>query len=290
LEWIKGKPVKIRSGTNFYAIVFCPLSQANHFAITNLSSLQQKYQDKGLITVVISEEAPERVKQFVQLNGADMGFAIAADEYAGQTLRNFQLPFRQNRVPQAYIVSQEGKVLWFGHPLTDGMGWVVDEIASGRYNLEQTKKDLLSREQLQEYLTLARQQDSQVKQAGRILLGLRTNDAPALCDLAFRIATDPYIEKRDAALATAALDRAAQISSTNSTDIALDRAILLFQTGQQEAGLAAAKNALAAAQSDDDKRQISTNIRAMEVRMAAQKNSETNRASGANVPVDKPKP
>jgi len=290
LEWIKGKPVRIRPGTNFYAIVFCPLSRANHFAITNLSSLQQKYRDKGLITVVISEEAPEQVRQFVQLNGADMDFTIASDDYAGRTLRDFQLPFRQNRVPQAYVVSQEGKVLWFGHPLTDGMGWVVDEIASGRYDLEQTKKDMLSRDQLQEYLALARQQNSQAEQAGRILLSLRTNDAPALCDLAFKIATDPYIEKRDAALAAAALDRAAQLSSTNSTDIALDRAILLFQTGQQEAGLAAAKNALAAAQNDDDKGQISTNIRAMEARLAAQKNSETNHANGANVPVDKPKP
>ena len=43
-------------------------------------------------------------------------------------------------LPRAYVVGKDGKVLWMGHPLTGGMGGVVDEIASGRYNLEQTQR------------------------------------------------------------------------------------------------------------------------------------------------------
>ena len=92
--------------------------------------------------------------------------------------------------------------------------------------------------------------------------------------LAFQIATDPYIEKRDVALATAALDRAGQLTTTNTTDIAVDRAILLFQTGKQEEGLAQARKALASAQSEADKSEVKTCIRAMEARLAADKASQ----------------
>jgi hypothetical protein len=274
LEWIKGKPVKIQPGTNFYVLVFCPLSRAGEVALNNLSSLQQKYRDKGLVTVIISEEAPPQLRTLVQLNGAEMDFTIAADDYAERTLKNYQQAFHQNQLPLAYVISRDGKILWYGHPLTDGMGWVVDDVASGRYNLEQTEKDILSRDQLKEYIALARQKDPQVGPAGQILLGLRTNDAPALCDLAFKIATDPFIEQRDAALATAALDRAAQLSATNTTDIAVDRAILLFQTGQPEAGLAQAQNALTTAQTDDDKRHVQATIRAMQTRLAMAKTNQ----------------
>jgi hypothetical protein len=140
---------------------------------------------------------------------------------------------------------------------------------------------------MEQYLALARQDDPRTAKVGRIMLTLRTNDAPALCDLAFQIATAPYIEKRDAALATHALDRAAQLATTNATDIAVDRAILLFQTGKEEEGLAQARKALATAQSEADKSEVKTCIHAMEVRLALDKASQTNNPS-TNDPAAKP--
>ena len=74
-------------------------------------------------------------------------------------------------------------------------------------------------------------------------------------------------------------DRAAQLATTNATDIAVNRAILLFQTGKKEEGLARARQALATAQSEADKSEANTCIRAMEVRLAMDKASQTNNPS-----------
>ena len=110
-------------------------------------------------------------------------------------------------------------------------------------------------------------------QVGRIILTYRFNDAAALCDLASTIATDTSIVYPDFALANSALDRAEQLGATNTTDIAVDRAILLFQSGKEAEGLARAKQALAAAPGQVEKDEAQTCVHAMEVRMAAEKAS-----------------
>ena len=279
-EWVKGTPVNIKAGTNIYVLVFCTLSRANDFALTNLNNLQKLYRDKGVVVVAISGEPVEPLKAFVQLKGAEIDFTVAADDDARKMTASYQRAFKQMILPRAYVVGRDGTVLWLGHPLRDDMGLVVDEIASGRYNLEQEQKKIIASEQMEQYLALARQDDSRTAKVGRLMLTLRTNDATALCDLAFQIATAPFIEKRDVALATAALDRAGQLATTNTIDIAVNRAILLFQTGKQEEGLAQARKALATAQSEADKSQVKTCIRAMEVRLAADKASHTNAPAG----------
>jgi AhpC/TSA family len=278
-EWIKGKPVKIQPGTNIYVLVFATLSRANEFAITNLNSLQKIYQDKGVVVVAISDEPAEQVREFVQLKGAKIEYAVAADDVRKTTL-NYLRVFQQIVLPRAFVVGKDGRVLWHGHPLRDGLGEVVDEITSGRYNLEQTQKSVAAREQMEQYLALARQDDAGSAKAGRRLLTLRTNDAAGLCELAFQIATDPLIEKRDVALAGEALDRAEKLSPTNTTRVAVNRAILLFQTGKEAEGLAQARKALASAQGQEAKDLAQANLRAMEVRLAAAKASQTNAPAG----------
>lgn len=287
MEWIKGKPVDFKAGTNIYVLVFCTLSRANEFAITNLNNLQKIYQNKGVVVVAISSEPVEPLKAFVQLKGAEIDFTVAADDDARKATTSYQQAFKQMMLPRAYVVGKDGKVLWLGHPLRDDMGLVVDEITSGRYNLEQTKKNVFAKEQMEQYLALARQDDPRTAKAGRIMLTLRTNDAPALCNLAFQIASDPYIDKRDVALASEALDRAEQLATTNTTDIAVNRAILLFQTGKQAEGLAKARQALASAQTKEDKEEAQANLHAMEVHLAAAKASQTNNLS-TNAPAGKP--
>jgi peroxiredoxin len=279
-EWIRGKPVQIKAGTNIYVLVFCTLSRANEFAITNLGILQKLYQDKGVVVVAISDEPVEQLKAFVQLKGAKIEFAVAADDNARRTTVSYLKAFKQMALPRAFIVGKDGKVLWHGHPLTGGLGEVVDEITSGRYNLEQTQKSIIAREQMEQYLALAGQDDARSAKVGRMLLTIRTNDAAGLCDLASKIATDPFIEKRDVALASEALDRAEQLATTNTTDIAVARAILLFQTGKEEEGLARARQALASAQSPEAKDEVQICIHAMEVRLAAAKTNQNTAPAG----------
>jgi hypothetical protein len=277
LAWIKGGPVKIQPmqpGTNVYVVVFCELTRANDFALTNLSDLQKRYRDQGLIVAAICNEHPDALKEFIKLKADEIDFTVAADDPPGRTARSFRQTFGQMLETRAYIVSHDGELLWCGHPLTDGMGEAVDEIISGRYDLVQAQHKIVATEQMQEYLMLARQGDTNSLKIGRMLLAMRANDPAGLCDLASQIAIDPYIMNRDAALANAALDRAEQLGATNTTDIAVDRAVLLFQTGQEQAGLAKARQALADARTDDEKNEAQFCIHAMEVRLEAAKTNQ----------------
>jgi hypothetical protein len=289
-EWVKGKPVRLQPGTNFYAVVFCTLSRANELALTNLSGLQKKYQDRGLIVVVISDDPPTVLRDAVQARGAEMNFTIADDDIR-KTTSTYQFTFHQWMSPRAYVVDAAGKVLWYGHPMSDDLEGVVADVAAGRYNLDRTRKSVMNAEQMEGYLQLARHDDPKVSQAGRILLTVRTNDSAALCDLAFRIATDPLIEKRDFVTANLALDRAEQVATTNGTDIAVTRAIVLFRSGHPEAGLACAKQALATVRSAVEKGEVTTCIRDMEALIAAGKTnsvSASDPAAGTNSAPAKP--
>jgi hypothetical protein len=278
-EWIKGKPVDVKPGTNIYVLVFCTLSHANDFALTNLTALQKIYRDKGVVVVAISDEPAEPLKEFVQIKGAKIGYTVAADD-TRRTTESYQKTFNQPMLPRAFVVGKDGNVLWQGHPLTGGLGEVVDEITAGRYNQEQTQKSIIARDEMDQYLALARSDDAKSAKLGQMLLAVRSNDAAALCDLASQIATDPLIPKRDVALANAALDRAEQLGATNTTDIAVDRAILLFQTGKEEEGLARARQALASAHSQAEKAEAQVCIHAMEVRLAAAKTNQITAPAG----------
>jgi hypothetical protein len=284
VEWIKGRPVKVQPGTNIYVLVFCTLTRANEFALTNLSRLQEDYRDKGVVVVAISGESPEQLKQFVLLNGSQVGFTVAADELPGRTAQYYMHAFRQMQVPHAFVVGKDGNVLWHGHPLTDGMGEVVDRIASGRFDLEQEQNLVVAREQMDQYLMFARMNDSRSRRVGKMILTARGHDAPGLIDLAFKIATDNGIDddKRDVELANYALDRAARLTNTNAADVAVTRSILLFQSGNQEAGLKRARETLASAQDPDEKKELEAAIRAMELRVAMEKTNHVAAATGTN--------
>jgi hypothetical protein len=280
-EWIKGTPFQIKPGTNVYVLVFCTLSRANEFALTNLSALQNKYRDKGVLVAAICSDAPQDIKDFITTHGGEINFSVATDDFAQKTANDYQRFFAQRLLPRAYVVGTNATALWHGHPLRDDMGMIVDKVTSGHYDPEQTQRGIEGKEQMEAYLAMARQDDPRTPRIGRYMLIARTNDAPALCDMAFEIATDPYIGKRDVALASLALDRAEEISKTNATDIVIMRSLLLFQSGLQQEGLAKARAALAAATNELDKNVLSRNIRAMEKLMAL----KTNKVSSASEPV-----
>jgi hypothetical protein len=107
------------------------------------------------------------------------------------------------------------------------------------------------------------------------VLVARTNDATLLCDLAFQIVTTPKLLRRDIVVATAALDQAEKLGTTNATQVSETRAILLFETGKKEEALALARKTLAAAQGEKEKAKAGLLIRTMEGRLAAAKTNQT---------------
>jgi len=110
-----------------------------------------------------------------------------------------------------------------------------------------------------------------------------TNDVAPLCHLAVQIASDPRITRRDLPLANDALNQAEKLAPTNSTRLAVSRAIVLFETGKEQDGLARAREALATAQGEKDKALAEKCLRTM---TAAFESARTNQAK-TNLPPSK---
>lgn len=267
-EWIKGEPVEVKAGSNIFVVeIFSLASPASRASLTNLTALQRRFKDRGVVVVGVSDDPPERIKQFVASAGAAFEYAIAADD-GRRTSQDYMKPVRQRAVPHAFVVGKDGKLLWHSHPL-DGLVEALEDITAGRYNPEQAAKADVARTHVLQYTTLARRSDPRTQAAGRKFLMTWTNDVTALCDLALGIVTDRNLRKPDLALASEALDRATELAPTNSTRLAVTRAVFLFETGRKQEGLAHAKEALAAAQSAEAKASVEACLRSLEARVTA---------------------
>jgi alkyl hydroperoxide reductase subunit AhpC len=268
-EWIKGQPVEIKPGTNIYVVeIWNTPSLTCRAAITNLNDLQRRFKNNGVVVVGISDEPAEKIREFVQHDGTNIEYGIAADNRR-QTSMSYMKPVGQRGIPYAFVVGTNGNLLWHGSPQR-GLGEILDLITSGRYDAKRAEEMDLDWHQMGQYLALARQGNDRVGAAGRALLAARTNDVALLCDLAFQIATFPKLATRDFALAGEALDQAEKLAPTNAVPVGITRGILLFESGKQDEGLARATQALASAQSPMEK----TNIQAIMLTMEKRRNAE----------------
>jgi hypothetical protein len=125
-----------------------------------------------------------------------------------------------------------------------------------------------------EYRLLSRHGDPKAKELGQKILLARTNNAAALGDFAYRIATDSSNTNRDFALASRALDQADKVAGTNKSQLVMARAIILFETGKKEDGLALAKKALDMVKDPKEHLSAEAYLRVMEARLEAEKKAK----------------
>ena len=274
-EWIKGQPVEIKTGTNIYVVeIWNPSSLASRASITNLNGLQKRFKTNGVVIVGISDEPVEAIKEFVQHDGTNIEYALAADDQR-QTSLSYMTPVKQRGIPYAFVVGTNGNVVWHGHPLR-GLNKVLELIVAGRYDAEWARKSEIAAHQMEQYLGLAPRGDFRAKSAGKVLLVNRTNDVELLCDMAYVIATAPRLANRDFALAGEPLDQAEKLESTNKSSVMIIRAVWLFESGKRDAGMTLATQSLASAQSPLVKTNIQILLRTMEAHLAAAKTNQVN--------------
>src|ERR1039458_10226679 len=285
-EWIKGQPVEVKPGTNIVVVeIWNTTSAANRACLTNINDLQRRFKTNGVVVVGISDEPADKIKEFVQHDGANIEYAIAADNKRHTSL-TYMKPVGQRAIPYAFVVGTNGNLLWHGTPQR-GLGEVLNMITAGRYDEQQARKMDLARHQMEQYLALAFQGSDRTAATGRALLAARTNDVPLLCDLAFAIATVPRLATRDFTLANEALDQAEKLSTTNTTKVEITRAIVLFESGKRAEGLAWATQALASAQSPMDKTNVQAILRTMEKRKNAEEKKGDQGLIKTNAPLEK---
>jgi hypothetical protein len=284
-EWIKGQPVEVKPGTNIYVVeIWNTTGLECRASITNLNDLQRRFKTNGVVVVGISDEPAVKIREFVQHDGTNIEYAIAADNQRHTSL-TYMKPVGQRGIPYVFVVGTNGNLLWHGHP-QQGLGEVLNMITAGRYDEQQARKMDLALHQMEQYVTLARQGGDRAWLAGRTLLAARTNDVPLLCDLAYVIATVPRLATRDFALANEALDQAEKLAPTNSASVEITRAIVLFESGKRDEGLARVTQALASAQSPTDKTNIQAVLTAMENRKNAAEKKGDQGPIKTNAPLE----
>ena len=123
-HWVKGEPVDVSSGVHvveFWA-TWCPPCRTS---IPHLTEIQEKYEDRGVKIVGISNEDLATVKPFVKKMGDKMAYTVAID--AGGTSKGYMTKYGINGIPHAFVV-KDGAVVWHGHPMAELDGAIDDAL------------------------------------------------------------------------------------------------------------------------------------------------------------------
>lgn len=294
-EWVHGNPVDINAGTNIFVVEILNVAGPDGRAIVaDLNDVQKRFKTNGVVVVAISDETPEKIRANLGLAAGgitNLEFSVGADNQRQTSVSYLKPAQPANRrvIPYAFVVGTNGNLVWHGMPKR-GLVDVLTLVTAGKYDVEREKKFDLAAHQMLQYLAVAREGGDRAVAAGQALLAARTNDVPLLCDMAFRIATTPRLATRDFNLASAALDQAQKIATTNMTPVLLGRAIVLFESGKPDDGLNVATQALASAQSPSERTNILRDISRMNARLATMKSGQGNTNTPAAAPDAAPKP
>ena len=121
-HWVKGDPVDISSGVHvveFWA-TWCPPCRTS---IPHLTELQEKFKDRGVNIIGVSDEELATVESFVKKMGDKMAYTVAID--AGATSKGYMTKYGINGIPHAFVV-KDGTVVWNGHPM-DKLEAAIDD-------------------------------------------------------------------------------------------------------------------------------------------------------------------
>ena len=139
-KWLRGEPVAEFAPGTVYVVEFwatwCGPCKAS---IPHLNELHLKFKDRGL--VVIGQDCWERndaaVEPFVRNMEAQMTYRVAADDKAGggkgKMADAWLTAAGLNGIPAAFIVDQQGKIAWIGHP-TKMDAAMLEEILAGKFD------------------------------------------------------------------------------------------------------------------------------------------------------------
>lgn len=152
-KWVKGDPVERFETGKVYLIEFWTTwCVPCHETFPLLNELRQRHPDVTIIAVSFTDakgESIDKVIPFVEQAGDGMNFSVAFDD-GRRTILAYMDASGYREIPSAYIVNQNGRVVWMGHPL-DKMSEALGQIVAGEYDLNaaiiaaQRRSDLLKR-------------------------------------------------------------------------------------------------------------------------------------------------
>ena len=265
-EWVKGQAVNVKDGKSLYVVEFwATWCGPCRTSIPHLTKLQKQFKDKGVVFIGISDETADKVKPFVEQMADKMDYVVAIDNER-KTSDGYMTAYGQGGIPCAFVVGKDGKVLWVGHPM-DNLDKTIEDVLAGSFDLQAAIKKDEARVKKDDYLKLSVAGDAKAKKLGNELLADAGNNVGELCDFAFSIAANASIKNRDFALALDALSKAEKAAGGKSAQVIGTRAVVLFESGKKEEGLAAAKQAVELSQDDKERARYQNFVKVMEARL-----------------------
>ncbi len=152
-HWATGEPVAAMSDGQVYVVEFwatwCPPCRTS---MPHLSKLQEEYGDK-VTFIGVTREDLETVEGFLEKEQSEgktwrdiVQYRLALDK-DDVTSTTYMKAAGQNGIPSAFIVGQDGRVEWIGHPMS--MDTPLASIVSGDWDRDEAIAEAKNAEALQ---------------------------------------------------------------------------------------------------------------------------------------------
>jgi thiol-disulfide isomerase/thioredoxin len=277
-QWVKGGPVTLSAGKAYVVSFWATWSDDAKKSLDVLQKFQEQHATK-LVVLAVADEPAEDVKTFL----ADKKYALA---FAVDQNRNTTGVYRiaagaENKLPYAFVVTQQGKVAWHGDPNSTAMAEVVEEVVAGKFDVARARlvRDRRaamrqamrgSRTKLEKAIDeLLEVEPGNAEAVALKLQVLRAGQDPAkyhefvkgrigelkeavpLNEIAWSLLTDTRVAWREVALGHQAAKRAVELSEHKDGSILDTYARAFYVSGLLEQAVEHQKRALALEDTDD---------------------------------------
>ena len=240
-KWVQGDPVKAFDTNHVYILDFwATICVPCRIYIPDLNALQEKFKNKGVVVIGqdVLEPDDTAVSTFVKRMGDKMTYRVALDDKSqdkdGAMATTWMVAADQIGIPTVFIVNQQGRIAWIGHPM-DLDEKLLNEILANHYDPVRAAREYEQRQQkLQKMMELSQklnaglsQKDWDGAEAAAVELEklLPANEREDLRIMRFKI----LLNLKDY---TAAYKLAGSISDTHPDDAALQNGLAWFIAAQ----------------------------------------------------------
>ena len=268
LEKLKGKKVVV---VDFWATWCKPCRDI----IPRMTALQKKYEGRLVVVGIATDEEIDKPKAFVAALGKGMDYTVGWDDGKG-AYEDWMAASGQGAIPTAFVVDKKGRIAWIGDPLKDDLEDVVRAVVGGRYSIEDEKKvkalgrryreaaekgdagaikklageasrlksSTLRGEKIRFWIFVEAKSDEKAKGVGKTIMGLISDDANSLTNLAHTLLRDKRLKGRFTNIAEAMASRANDLTRERVWYVLDTLALAKFERGLFKEALAFQKKAL----------------------------------------------